>query len=133
MAAKSTQVFSVKATRKGAEVVGRFRIIKHAHPKDDPAAEGVPQREVLIMDESGALLLRITKYFRHLLLESNGEFETTNTLLKLTPGNVQLLAAHLLAMPGNRKQVLPAALARIEYLQARATPTRQENRSARSE
>lgn len=116
MAVKSTQVFAVRVAR-GAEVVmGTCRIIKNEHRKDDPNSEGVPQREVVIADAAGNELLRITKFFRHLLLECHGAFETTDTLLHLTPENMRLLAEHLLLVGKNPRHILEAAMAWIDRL-----------------
>lgn len=118
MAVKSTQVIAVRAMRDGTAVTATCRIIKYEHRKNDPVSEEVPQREVQMLNENGNLILRITKYFRHLLLECDGAFETTDKMLTLTPDNVRLLAEHLLIVPGRREQILSAAIARIEQLHA---------------
>ena len=121
MAIKSTQIIAIRATRGGAPVTGFCRIIKYEHRKDDPASEGVPQREVLLLNASGKLVVRITKFFRHLLVECDGAFETTDKVLQLTPANVQLLAEEVLLAPNHRQQILTTALSRIEWLHSRAS------------
>ena len=114
MAIKSTQVFPVRVVRDAVSITGLCRIIKHEHWKDEPGDEGVPQREVLLIDERGEVVLRITKFFRHLLVESDGEFETTDRMLKLTPKNMQDLAEYILAQPQRGQHLLNAALRYID-------------------
>ena len=127
MAIKSTQIIHIKATRGDVTFSGTCRVIKYEHQKNDPESEGVPQREVLILNASGDVVVRITKFFRHLLIECDGVHDTTDKLLKLTPENVRPLAEHLLVISGKPERIVEAAIARIEYLYSRLTAAEQAN------
>ena len=110
MPIKSTQIIPVQVTVGAATIKGTCTIIKWEHQKSDPTAQGIPQREIIIKDESGATILKIKKFFRHVLLESGNSFETTQVPLRLTPDVAQRMAEHILALPGDSEDILSEAM-----------------------